>query len=501
MRLGEQMEQIRRQADVGLRCVVVGPEGLAQWFSGLLRDIEIVDLEQLCLIDADQEPEDEWKRLRETDHTAAPPPRDLAIREGAPDIGNTPEQGMVYFDLTDALDAPMPSSGVLVVGKAGCQLLAYFVTRRLSTGSATEPLFQLFSFFTEAQKREERLALRLEELHKAYRDVERRLAETFFTHEFFKALTVYEPLRTVAPMIVDGTLGIMGAESCALYVRDDQSGPQLRLLASQGQNTDAYPSSFPADGEWVDQRLRNRQGEFEPLVRDEVARELLGGRPGIVGVLSRKNDLLGLLMVASEDLEYQELELERFMSVSGMAALSLQNVLLHEELEKQSITDQLTGLFNHRFFQQALEQEFVRARTAKTVFSLVMIDLDWFKELNDNHGHLSGDMFLRKVGQAIRSCVRESDIPARYGGDEFAVILPGTNEAGAEIVARKIFEAVQDIEIEVPGGAIEGRTVSVGVAGLSLLDVTPKDLFDRADQALYVAKENGRSQVRVYGGE
>lgn len=499
MNIADQIARLRVEPDVGLRCTVVGPEDLALWFAGRLRDIEIAQVEDVALTGGVTPTDGPWGPFVEQARDFPDAGLDgVAVATALPDVTVAAEEGRVYFDLVDVLEAPLPQSGVLVVGGAGCQLLAYFLSSRISTDSATDALFQLFSFFSEAQKREQRLALRLDELHRAYREVEQRLAETFFTHEFFKALTVYEPLRSVAGMVVDGTLGIMGAENCALYIRADADKPVLSLYGSQGQNQEVFAPLLPADADWVDRHLRTPDGGFTPLVAPDIFAELFGRRAGLGAVLFRKDQLLGLLIVMSEDITYGPLELDRFMSVAGMAALSLQNVLLHEEIEKRSITDQLTGLYNHRHFQQILEQEFVRARSSRANLALIMIDLDYFKELNDTYGHLLGDMFLRRVGEAVRSAVRESDIPARYGGDEFALVLPGTTKAGAEVVAQKIFKAVQEIVLELPDGEVAGRTVSAGVAVLEAGCLAPKDLFDHADRALYVAKENGRSQVRLY---
>ncbi|MHB0981501.1 MAG: GGDEF domain-containing protein [Thermoleophilia bacterium] len=499
MNIADQIAKLRVQPDVGLGCTVVGPADLALWFARRLEGIEIARVEEVAVVGTTVPADGPWgPLLKQAEDFPGGGLDGVPITTVRPDVTKSVEDGRVYFDLVDVLDAPLPQSGILVVGGAGCQLLAYFLSSRIDTDSAADALFQLFSFFSEAQKREQRLALRLDELHRAYHDVERRLAETFFTHEFFKALTVYEPLRNVAGMVVDGTLGIMGAENCSLYIRADAETQALTMYGAQGQNLEVFPPTLPADAEWVDRHLRTPDGGFTPLVEPDVFEELFGRRAGLGAVLFRKDELLGLLIVMSNELAYGPLELERFMSVAGMAALSLQNVLLHEELEKRSITDQLTGLFNHRYFQQILEQEFLRARNARANMSLIMIDLDYFKELNDTYGHLLGDMFLRRVGDAVRSSVRESDIPARYGGDEFALVLPGTTMAGAEVVARKIFTAVRDIALDVPGGLVSLRTVSVGVAALDAGCRVPKDLFDRADQALYVAKENGRSQVRLY---
>lgn len=499
MNIADQIAKLKVQPDVGLRCTVVGPEELAVWFARRLQGIEIARVDAVAVVGTLAAAGEGWGPLLEQARDFPDTGVDgVSVVTERPDTSEGDADGRVYFDLADVLDPPLARTGVLVVGSAGCQLLAYFLSSRVSTDSATDALFQLFSFFTEAQKREQRLALRLEEVQRAFQEQEQRLAETFFTHEFFKALTVYEPLRSVAGMVVDGTLGIMGAESCALYIRADTETPTLALYGAQGQNLERFPQNLPADGDWVDRHLRTPDGGFMPLVRRDVFEESFGPRAGLGAVLFRKDDLLGLLIVMSEDIAYGPLELERFMSVAGMAALSLQNVLLHEELEKRSITDQLTGLFNHRYFQQVLEQEFVRAKNSRANLSLIMIDLDYFKELNDSYGHLLGDMFLRRVGEAVRTSVRESDIPARYGGDEFALVLPGTTVAGAEVVARKIFAAVRAITLEVPHGEVSGRTVSVGVSSLDAGCQVPKDLFDRADRALYVAKENGRSQVRVY---
>ncbi|RJG10210.1 diguanylate cyclase [Pseudomonas cavernicola] len=167
-------------------------------------------------------------------------------------------------------------------------------------------------------------------------------------------------------------------------------------------------------------------------------------------------------------------------------------------LQRLMNSDGLTGLSNRRHFDEYLEMEWRRALREQCQLSLLMIDVDYFKDFNDGFGHLAGDEALRKVAIAIRAGgIRPADLPARYGGEEFAMVLPSTSPGGARLVAEKIRLAVEALQIPhaspVPDSCL---TASVGVATL-----TPKQgesfrlLIQAADQGLYLAKRNGRNQV------
>jgi diguanylate cyclase (GGDEF)-like protein len=179
--------------------------------------------------------------------------------------------------------------------------------------------------------------------------------------------------------------------------------------------------------------------------------------------------------------------------ITAQAAIALENAHLHELVQEQAVTDELTSLANRRQFLDALAHELARsARSAETT-SLVLCDLDDFKTVNDRFGHPAGDEVLRVVGRVLRETVRELDVPARLGGEEFAVVLPNTMLDGAVRLAERIRVAIAEAAIVVGGNRIP-VTVSLGVA-THADNETLEDLMQQADRCLYAAKEAGKNVV------
>ncbi len=168
----------------------------------------------------------------------------------------------------------------------------------------------------------------------------------------------------------------------------------------------------------------------------------------------------------------------------------------NERFRLLSILDGLTGLYNHRYFQERLQEEFERARRYRRYISLIMLDIDYFKKINDTYGHLAGDFILRELARLIRKNIRKSDIPARYGGEEFAIVLPETDLKGAGKLGERLRENVEREAFYFEGHRIR-VTISLGVA--SHLPVTdskgPRDLLEAADKALYYSKAHGRNRL------
>jgi len=167
-----------------------------------------------------------------------------------------------------------------------------------------------------------------------------------------------------------------------------------------------------------------------------------------------------------------------------------------DQVRQESQTDSLTGISNRRAFDAALEQSIHTAREEKTPFSVLIGDIDHFKQFNDTHGHLVGDKVLRFVASTLTRCVKEKDMVARLGGEEFAVILPRTHLDGAYVVAEQIRKTISAGRLKNKGSGEVFSTVeiSIGVTQFRTND-TPNDLIERADRALYRAKDQGRNRV------
>ncbi len=167
----------------------------------------------------------------------------------------------------------------------------------------------------------------------------------------------------------------------------------------------------------------------------------------------------------------------------------------NSELEKLVHTDNLTGLFNYRHFALVLEQELERTRRTGQPTSMIMLDLDYFKRINDTWGHESGNMVLQQSAELIKKSLRKIDIPCRYGGEEFAIVLPGTNLPLAVSVANRLRESIMATPVDLGEEQIE-YTASMGVDSYIMGDaVSPEEFIKRVDSQLYRAKEEGRNRV------
>jgi diguanylate cyclase (GGDEF)-like protein len=202
-----------------------------------------------------------------------------------------------------------------------------------------------------------------------------------------------------------------------------------------------------------------------------------------------------LLVVARHGTQFSEEDRALLVYLAQQMAAALENVALHDRLRRQATVDELTGLANHRAFQAALTAEIARMGRFPRPLALAMFDIDNFKAINDTHGHQQGDLVLRQVGGVLRRACRVTDQPARYGGEELAVILPNTDLDGAHVVAEKIRRAVEALTVRLPDGAALGVTVSAGVSTLAQPPGEPADLIAAADSALYEAKHSGKNRT------
>jgi diguanylate cyclase (GGDEF)-like protein len=208
---------------------------------------------------------------------------------------------------------------------------------------------------------------------------------------------------------------------------------------------------------------------------------------------------MGVLAVYRKDQSqpFSKEDLDMVVFLAEQGGVAIENVLLHEETTRLSLTDGLTGVWNRRYFQMQFRQVLATATRFTRPFSLLMLDLDHFKDVNDSFGHQRGDEVLVEFSQRVSEALREVDTFARYGGEEFICLLSETDMKGAQTTAEKIVRAIRSTPFgEHTGGALR-LTVSIGIASYPEHGDSFGDLVDAADRALYRAKQEGRDRVRV----
>ena len=296
----------------------------------------------------------------------------------------------------------------------------------------------------------------------------------------------------VADVLLDNVIDAFGFDRGAVLA--SQNG-QLETLATRGA---ADAAGAPIDSGLIAQAWEARHAilarrltpEMEPLLHELLP----DARNVVVAPLLGDGRALGVLVLALPETSRPRIERRVLAMVEQFAAhgsLALVNAWLLADIQRLAETDSLTGIANRRSFDIALEREVTRAWRTDSTVSLVLIDIDRFKVLNDTHGHPAGDVVLRNVAQVLTDSCREYDLPARYGGEEFAVVLPGCDAEQAAVIADKLRQCVSETESPM------AITASVGVATYPAHAFTTAELVSCADEALYESKRLGRDCVTV----
>jgi diguanylate cyclase (GGDEF)-like protein len=336
----------------------------------------------------------------------------------------------------------------------------------------------------EFNKMSEQLEARVEELAQERVRLElslRRIGETFASNLDRDAL-----LEIVVRTAVDAVEAHGGH---ALVLRDGDG--RERRVAEVGSSNGACPATEHAEREVV--------AAGGPALADVAGHHALSHplRAGPAGGDAPER-VTGVISIWREGRAFAPRERELFHYLAGQAALSVENIGLHEIVERQAITDELTGLSNRRRFQETIGAEVERSRRFGHDLGLVLLDIDDFKAVNDTYGHQQGDLVLREIAAVLRDSSREIDEPARYGGEELAVILPGTGLDGAYELAERVRDGIESLRLPILGddGAEPLRvTASLGVASLPASGGDMRALVAAADEALYQAKRAGKNRT------
>ncbi|MFH1532894.1 MAG: sensor domain-containing diguanylate cyclase [Pseudomonadota bacterium] len=346
-------------------------------------------------------------------------------------------------------------------------------------------------------------------MFKQMSDATRRASDKIEELRSFSALgrslcaTLQAP--ALVPLLAEKTLEMIpSAEWCLLYIWNDDLGRFDTLRRFRGGG--GVDLEVEARGVELAHRVtvdkipfssgalpRGRPGE---TLQGEAAARLPGSWMGIP--VTGNSQIIGVIVVFSYTAgRFGPTDFSILETVGQQATIALQNARLYV----LSTVDDLTRLYVRRYFDGRLREEVARSRRYGTRFTLLLIDFDGFKEINDTYGHATGDRVLKRVADLLQKEVRSLDIPARVGGDEFAVILPEVGWQGARLLAERFRERLRTNPVEADGKQVF-QTVSMGVASFpDHATGSEEELFKTADAALYRAKQAGRNQVRVAGDE
>ena len=330
-------------------------------------------------------------------------------------------------------------------------------------------------------------------------DLDYRIMQLSTLYEVGKAISSVLDFRKLQNMILEIVVKVIKAERGSLMLLDD-SEKILTIGVAIGLSEEVTRDTRLEIGEsvagWVVKTcqplfVRNTQTdkEFHTIKKAHIRAGTLMCVP-----LMAKDKLLGTLNVSrSEPESFSDKDFELFVNLANQAAIAIDNARLY----RYAVTDEMTRLYNHRYFQQRLDEELQRADRYENFVSLIILDVDHFKKFNDTYGHPEGDRVLKTVARLIEKSVREVDIPARYGGEEFVVICPEKNGEGSLTPAERIRSAIEGYDFRIEGKKIQ-ITVSLGVACYPDQARSKAELIQKADFALYYSKHHGRNQATLY---
>ena len=305
--------------------------------------------------------------------------------------------------------------------------------------------------------------------------------------------------RQVADVSASHIARAMGVDECAISWWDREGQRVVTLGYYPPVPPEELEPSFDITGYPETRRVLERQVtvtvDADDPRSDRAERMLLrrdGNRMLAMLPLVVKGESIGLVeLIANSWVEWDAQRLALASTMANEAAMALENARLYEEARALADRDPLTGFYNHRYVHERLGEEVLRAQRTGQPVSLLMLDLDDFKLVNDTFGHVFGDRVLRWVAERIRSCLRGTDVAARYGGDEFAVILPDTDAHAARAVAERIVDALADQPFGAAGRAPIPLGASIGVAAHPGDGRSPTQLIAAADGRLYRVKRSG----------
>jgi diguanylate cyclase (GGDEF)-like protein len=372
---------------------------------------------------------------------------------------------------------------ILVAAALVAAALLAFLALRSRSRATPETSQQLVRAVDEMRHKMDELAQDLSEaLERAERETRR--------NRLFGELGGSIDLEEVMDRVLDAAMELPGVDA-AMMVVEGQGGVPAVATRGMTEKESAKPPTSGVAGALsgtitVSYRYgRDQDAASEELIRGGVFIPLVGRDRRAIGTLS--------LFWRQADHELNSQEIEQAESIAESSMPAIENARRYGEARKLAETDALTALYNQRYFHETLRREVMRAQRYERSLALIVFDLDDFKRINDEIGHLAGDRVLSQAAERLREAVRSVDVACRIGGDEFAVILPESGAGDADQLYRRVHNAMRGTALGPDGQRLR---VSAGIAELEHGD-TSASLFERADAALYRAKDLGKDRVDI----
>jgi len=323
-------------------------------------------------------------------------------------------------------------------------------------------------------------------------------------YDLSKKLAASLNLEGIFSILLDSTKDVAPFDVAALVVIDETT-KRLTVKAARGIELDFADAELNPVNSLIGWTIEQKRTLYIPDVRAMQHKDrtfVLSEKIQVKGVnsvliipLFVKNELTGVLFFGSYAKDAFDTYHQRLMEIlANQAAVAVSNAQLFNKLEKMAILDGLTGLYNHRYFQEQLARELARSERTGATCALVLLDIDHFKRINDTYGHPTGDTVLKYISSIIKSSIRQIDIAARYGGEEFAIILPESDISGASSFAERLREEIESSHAQTDFGPIQ-LTISLGVSEYPEFGKSRAEIIDTADKSLYHAKRLGRNRT------
>lgn len=302
------------------------------------------------------------------------------------------------------------------------------------------------------------------------------------------------------PPIISSLLGELFAHAAGAWYVLNATESQLVRMTQWGAPQEACPTALPPDDCWAYRRGQVHNVGFHQVAEVRCAHIPAQQRASICMPLLTQGKVIGTIVLIPQS---QTRPLDEFLahdaslltSVADTISLSLSNLRLRNSLREMAIEDALTGLYNRRYMQESFEREIERAQRQKHTIAVVMMDVDWFKRLNDTYGHDAGDLMLKRIADQLKRFRRGIDVVCRYGGEEFLVLLPEIPRATLAQRLEALRQDLQDMHVRYSGEKLLSVTVSMGVSFYPQDSTDPAQLIHLADHALYRAKDKGRNRI------